>query len=144
MGPLRRPRLAPPHRSHLRHDPPLPDEISAAREAVAAALDGIRPPSPDLALAVGGSARALAKIAGRRFDADELERAVKLLSRRPAAKAARSFGIGPDRAETLLAGALLLAGASRLLGTELVLGRGGVREGAALALAGAEVATQAA
>ena len=131
-------------RSHLQHDPPLPDEISAAREAVAAALDGIRPPSPDLALAVGGSARALAKIAGRRFDADELERAAKLLSRRPAAKAARSFGVGPDRAETLLAGALLLAGASRLLGTKLVLGRGGVREGAALALAGAEVATQAA
>ena len=95
------------------------------------------PPSPDLALAVGGSARALSKIAGRRFDADELDRAAKLLSRRPAAKVARSFGIGAERAETLLAGALLLSGASRVLGTELVLGRGGVREGAALALAGA-------
>jgi exopolyphosphatase/guanosine-5'-triphosphate,3'-diphosphate pyrophosphatase len=131
-------------RAHLHHDPPLPDELSAAREAVAAALDGIRPPSPDLALAVGGSARALAKFAGRRFDADELERAAKLLSRRPAAKVARSFGIGAERAETLLAGALLLAGASRLLGTELALGRGGVREGAALALAGTGVATRAA
>ena len=93
---------------------------------------------------VGGSARALAKIAGRRFDADEPDRTAKLLSRRPAAKAARSFGIGPERAETLLAGALLLAGASRALGAELVLGQGGVREGAALALAGAEVAARAA
>jgi exopolyphosphatase/pppGpp-phosphohydrolase len=104
----------------------------------------MQPPSPDLALAVGGSARAIAKISGRRFDANELDRAAKLLSRRPAAKVARSFGIGPERAETLAAGALLLAGASRVLGTELVLGRGGVREGAALALAGALEITRAA
>jgi len=131
-------------RACLQHDPPSRAEVSAARETVAAALDGMLPPSPDLALAVGGSARALAKIAGRRFDADELERTAKLLSRRPAAKVARSFGIGPERAETLLAGALLLAGASRALGTELVLGQGGVREGAALELARADVVTQAA
>jgi len=122
-------------RAHLQHDPATATEVSSAREAVAAALDGMQPPSPDLALAVGGSARALAKIVGRRFDAGELDRAAKLLGRRPATKAARSFGIDADRAETLLAGALLLAGASRALGTELVLGRGGVREGAALALA---------
>jgi len=131
-------------RACLEHDPPTRAEIAAARDAVAGALDDLKPPSPDLALAVGGSARALAKIAGRRFDADELDRTAKLLSRRPAAKAARSFGIGPERAETLLAGALLLAGASRALGAELVLGQGGVREGAALALAGAEVAARAA
>ena len=122
-------------RAHLHHDPPTAAEVAGARHAVAAAFDGMTPPAPDLALAVGGSARALAKIAGRRLDPDELERAVKLLSRRPAAKVARSFGIGPERAETLLAGALLLSGASRVLGAELVLGRGGVREGAALSLA---------
>jgi len=123
-------------RAHLRHDPPTAAEVRNAREAVAGALEGMRPPAPDIALAVGGSARALAKIAGRRFDAEELDRATKLLSRRrPAAKVARSFGIDGERAETLLAGALLLAGASRLLEKELVLGRGGVREGAALALA---------
>ena len=81
------------------------------------ALAGMSPPGPSLALAVGGSARALTKIVGRRFDADDLERAVKILSRRPAAKAARPFGIAPERAETLLAGALLLAGTSRVLGT---------------------------
>ena len=61
---------------------------------------------------------------------------MKLLARRPAAKAARTFGISAERAETLLAGALLLAGASRVLGTTLELGRGGLREGAALELAG--------
>jgi len=131
-------------RAHLPGDPPPPAEVAAATDAVVAALAGLRPPSPDLALAVGGSARALARIVGRRFDADDLDRAVKLLSRRPAAKAVRSFGIGVERAETLLAGALVLAGASRLLGTAFELGRGGVREGAALELAGAHEIARAA
>jgi exopolyphosphatase/pppGpp-phosphohydrolase len=90
---------------------------------------------PDIALAVGGSARAVARIVGRRFGADDLQEAVAILSRRPAAKVARTFGITPERAETLLAGALLLAGAGRALGTSFELGRGGLREGAALELA---------
>ena len=69
---------------------------------------------------------------------------MKILSRRPAAKAARPFGIAPERAETLLAGALLLAGTCRVLGTAFELGRGGLREGAALELAGARDAIAAA
>jgi prepilin-type N-terminal cleavage/methylation domain-containing protein len=77
-------------------------------------------------------------------NADDLDRAVKILSRRPAAKAARPFGIAPERAETLLAGALLLAGASRVLGTPFKLGSGGLREGASLELAGARDAIRAA
>jgi len=131
-------------RAHLAHDPPTALEVAAADAAVAHALEGLRPPTPDLALAVGGSARALAKIVGRRFDADDLDRAVRLLSRRTAAKIVRGFGIGPERAETLLAGALLLAGASRALGAAFELGRGGVREGAALELAGTHEVARAA
>ena len=125
-------------RAHLPDDPPTAGQITAARTSVADALAAQDPPRPDVALAVGGSARAIARIVGRRFDAEDLERVVKLLRRRPAAKAVRSFGIGPERAQTLLAGALLLAGASRVLGVPLELGRGGVREGAALELAGVE------
>ena len=122
-------------RAHLAHDPPTRAELAAARDAVAEALGDLRPPAPDLALAVGGSARALAKIAGRSFDADDLDQVVKLLSRRrSAARATRACGISAERAETLLAGALLLQGASLVLGTGFVLGRGGVREGAALEL----------
>ena len=131
-------------RAHLADDPPSAAQIRAASDAVGRALAGMSPPQPALALAVGGSARALTKIVGRRFDADDLERAVKILSRRPAAKAARPFGIAPERAETLLAGALLLAGASRVLGTAFKLGNGGLREGAALELAGARDAVRAA
>jgi exopolyphosphatase / guanosine-5'-triphosphate,3'-diphosphate pyrophosphatase len=125
-------------RASLPDDPPSADQVAAAREAVARTLAAHEPPRPDLALAVGGSARAIARVVGRTFDADDLERVVKLLRRRPAAKALRSFGIGPERAQTLLAGALLLGGASRVLGVPLELGRGGVREGAALELAGVE------
>lgn len=131
-------------RAELTGDPPSARQIRAASEAVANALAGMSPPRPALALAVGGSARALTKIVGRRFDADDLDQAVKVLSRRPAAKAARPFGIPPERAETLLAGALLLAGTSRVLGTPFELGRGGLREGAVLELVRARDAIRAA
>jgi len=131
-------------RAHFTGDPPSAAQIRVAADAVARALSGMSPLRPAVALAVGGSARALAKIVGRRFDADDLERAVKILSRRPAAKAARPFGIAPERAETLLAGALLLAGASCVLGTGFELGSGGLREGAALELARARDAIRAA
>jgi len=130
--------------AHLRDNPPTAAQIAAAAAAVAGHLADMRPPLPDLALAVGGSARALTKIVGRRFAADDLDEAVKILSRRPAAKAARTFGIASDRAETLLAGALLLAGASRVLGTSFELGRGGLREGAAVELASSREAVRAA
>jgi exopolyphosphatase / guanosine-5'-triphosphate,3'-diphosphate pyrophosphatase len=116
-------------------DPPSARRIAAAREAIRVELGSMHPPSPDIALAVGGSARAAAKILGSRFDADGLDEAVAILARRPAAKAARAYGIGSHRAETLLAGALLLAETSRVLDKELELGRGGLREGAALELA---------
>jgi exopolyphosphatase/guanosine-5'-triphosphate,3'-diphosphate pyrophosphatase len=123
-------------RAHLRDNPPTARQIAAARKAVRAALEDMSPPAPNVAIAVGGSARALAKIVGRRFDADDLDETVNILSRRPAAKAARSFGIDAQRAETLLAGALLFGGVSRVLRMSLELGRGGLREGAALELAG--------
>ena len=127
-------------RAHLHDDPPAAPQIATASDAVAAAFTDMSPPAPDVAFAVGGSARALAKIVGRRFDADDLDEAVQILSRRPAVKAARPFGISAQRAETLLAGALLLAGASRVLQTSFALGRGGLREGAALELAAQEQA----
>ncbi len=131
-------------RAYLDDDPPTAAQVAAATDAVAAALAGMRPPAPDIALAVGGSARAVARIVGRRFGADDLQEAVAILSRRPAAKVARTFGITPERAETLLAGALLLAGAGRALGTSFELGRGGLREGAALELASEREAVRAA
>lgn len=129
VGSLRLTRLA------LRGDPPSKRELAAAREIVCDALGGLRPPEPALALAAGGSARALAKLVGRSLEPETVERAISLLARRPAHKVARASGIGLPRAGTLLAGALILGEVSRSLERPLLLARGGLREGAALALA---------
>jgi exopolyphosphatase / guanosine-5'-triphosphate,3'-diphosphate pyrophosphatase len=122
-------------RSSLAGDPPTAVEIAAAREEARAALAGFVPPGADVAFAVGGSARAAAKLVGRRLGAEDLDVVVELAARRSSAKLARLFGLDPARAETLLAGALVLGEASRRLGLPFTLGRGGLREGAALALA---------
>jgi exopolyphosphatase / guanosine-5'-triphosphate,3'-diphosphate pyrophosphatase len=129
LGSLRLTRLA------LPGNPPSKRELAAARALVRDALAALRPPAPAVALAAGGSARALAKLVGARLDPETVEPAIELLARRPARKVARASGIGLPRAETLLAGALILGEVSNILGRPLVLARGGLREGAALALA---------
>ena len=122
-------------RLHLHRDPPRRRELAAAREAVRNALAAISPQRPDLALATGGSARAVAKLVGDVYGTEDIEAAVETLAARPSARVARDAGIHPARAASLLGGALLLAESARVLGRPLRLARGGVREGAALALA---------
>jgi exopolyphosphatase/guanosine-5'-triphosphate,3'-diphosphate pyrophosphatase len=119
----------------LEGDPPRTRSVERARAEVRAALEPLSPPRADLALAVGGSARALAKIVGRELDAESLGEAVELARRRRAAKLARVYGFDAARAETVLAGALILSELSRRLDAPLRLGRGGLREGIALTLA---------
>jgi exopolyphosphatase/guanosine-5'-triphosphate,3'-diphosphate pyrophosphatase len=124
----------------LDSDRPSREALEAARDVVRRALDGVQPPSPDLALAAGGSARAAAKAIGETFDADELDELARLAARKSARDLARAFGLRPNRARTLAAGAIVLAETARLLGRPFELARGGLREGAALALAAAHVA----
>ena len=95
----------------------------------------LEPPQPEIALATGGSARAVARVIGHEYGPVELERLVELLASRPAAESAAALGIRPTRARTLLAGALILEEVSRLLGQPFTPSRGGIREGAALRLA---------
>jgi exopolyphosphatase/pppGpp-phosphohydrolase len=122
----------------LRRDPPRAREVGHAREAVRAALVDVRPPVPDLVFATGGSSRALGKVLGRRYDAEALDALIPKLARRGAAKRAERFGVHPLRAETIVAGAVVLAEVARLLGRPFDLARGGLREGAALRLAAVE------
>ena len=131
-------------RACLPDDPPSAANIHAARELVADGFADVSPPAAGLALAVGGSARAVAKVVGRSFDSAELEEVVAICARRTAKRVSRSFGIEAARAQTLLGGAILLGEASRRLGRPFRLARGGLREGAALALAGAAPAAAAA
>lgn len=122
----------------LRADPPSAKDLARARDAVRRAFAAAEPPRPDVALAAGGSARAAARVVGRAFDEADLREVVRIFASRRAADVAARFRIAPERASTVLAGALVLAEASRLLGCRLELARGGLREGAALALAAAD------
>jgi len=111
-----------------------------ARVAIAKLLSTATPPLPDVTLAVGGTARAVAKILGPTFGTKSLVELSRRLGASSPRSIARSFGLTEERAETLLGGTLVLAEVSNLVGTDLELGRGGLREGAALALARAEAA----
>lgn len=127
----------------LQSDPPVPGELSAATRAVHDAFVGVVAPIPRLGLATGGTARALRKLVGRRLDEQELLAALMLLSAAPSAVVATDYAIPPERARTLAAGAIILLEARRRLGVPLEVARGGVREGAALAML-AELAAEAA
>lgn len=122
----------------LQGDPPPPGRIGAAREAIREAFASIRPPRPELALATGGSARAIARVVGGPYGEPELEQLVQSVASRPADRSAKELGLAPHRARTLLAGALVLQEVARLLGTTFTPARGGIREGAALRLAALE------
>jgi exopolyphosphatase/guanosine-5'-triphosphate,3'-diphosphate pyrophosphatase len=119
---------------------PTPVQVEHARLLVRRSLRDVAAPRPDAVYAVGGTARAIGRALGSPFGAAELDDLIRAFTGRPAAKAARAFGVDADRAVTLLGGALLLRAASELLGRELDVGRGGLREGAALALAHRPVA----
>lgn len=121
-------------------DPPSAAEIEAAREAVLHGFAAVEPPRPEVALATGGSARAVARVVGREYGPDELERVVEVLAGRPASASAAKLGIRPDRARTLLAGALILAEVSRLLDVPFTPSQGGIREGVAFRLAARRLA----
>ncbi len=124
----------------LHTDPPTRAEIELARDVVRDAFAAIQPPQPEVALATGGSARAVAKIVGREYGVEEIERVVPVLAAQPARDGAAQLGLRPERVRTLLAGALLLAEVSRLLRVRFSPTRGGIREGAALRLARRRVA----
>jgi exopolyphosphatase/guanosine-5'-triphosphate,3'-diphosphate pyrophosphatase len=119
-----------------RTDPPGLGELSAATRAVSEAFSGIVAPVPHVALATGGTARALRRIVGRQLDEAALLGALKLLSRVPSDQVADDHGIPPQRARTLAAGTIILLEARRRLAVPLEVARGGVREGAVLGLLG--------
>jgi exopolyphosphatase / guanosine-5'-triphosphate,3'-diphosphate pyrophosphatase len=119
----------------LASDPPLAAELEAARAEVERSFDGLTPPLPLTVLATGGSARALRRISGRRrLSERHIESVLHELGQRRAAEVAQRYGVALERARTLPAGATILLEAQRRLGLPLEVARGGVREGAALAL----------
>jgi exopolyphosphatase/guanosine-5'-triphosphate,3'-diphosphate pyrophosphatase len=118
----------------LPSDPPGEKAVDAARAEVARYLEGILPPVPQLALAVGGSARALRSLVGPDLGRDELDAAITVLTHTETGDLIGDHDLNPARVHTLTAGALILAGIQERLGIPLRVVRGGIREGAALEL----------
>jgi exopolyphosphatase/guanosine-5'-triphosphate,3'-diphosphate pyrophosphatase len=115
-------------------DPPGDAAVNAARVEMTRYLDGLAFPAPKTALAVGGSARSLKKLSGGTLGSRELEEAIERLARTPADELASAYDLDPGRLSTLAAGAVILAAIQERLGVPLRIGRGGLREGAALEL----------
>lgn len=118
----------------LPEDPPGKRALALAREEVQRQLSGFVPPLPQAALAAGGTARALRKMAGRTLGPAELAEALRELCRRPSAKTGKAFGLHEHRVRTLPAGTIVLAAVQERLGVPLEVSRAGLREGALLAL----------
>ncbi len=115
-------------------DPCGKKAVEKIRAEIAAELESATPPLPQTALATGGTARAIGKAAGPSLGAAELESVVRALIETPTRSFAKRHRIDPARVLSLAAGAVLLAEVQALLGTPLVVARGGLREGAALDL----------
>ena len=121
-------------RRAFRSDPPDVEDVARAGHALASAFGDVVPPLPLTAIAVGGTARALRKVVGDDLTEETLLNAVRRLAKRPSKKIAKEYGVDEARARTMTAGAMIFLELGRRLGTGFRVGRGGLREGAALAL----------
>lgn len=122
--------------AHLHGDPPDASEIAALRAAIDETLAGVAIPPVEHALAVGGSATSLRRLAGARLEPATLERALATLVVAPAVEVAEQLRIAPERARLLPAGIVVLAAMAERIGP-LDVARGGLREGVLRELAAA-------
>lgn len=115
--------------SELATDPPSAEQLTRARSRIAAELERVEVPTPALAVAVGGSATSLSRLAGGLLDEAALARSLSLLAGQRSIEIALRFAIDPQRARLLPAGLLILEGVARAFGSPLLVGQGGIREG---------------
>jgi exopolyphosphatase / guanosine-5'-triphosphate,3'-diphosphate pyrophosphatase len=122
-------------------DTPTRRELATARTEAAAAIGELTPPLPAVALATGGTARALRRYGLTRLDENTLNAAIEELSALSVVARAKRAKADLERARTLPAGAIILAELQRLLQVPLGVADGGVREGVCIRLLEAEAAT---
>jgi len=116
-------------------DPPTDEELVAMREHVARLLPDWDVGGAEV-VAVGGSARAILKITQDRLTAGRLWRLSEEVREGPSGVLAREQGLAPERARVLPAAITTLAAVLEYFGKEeLIVARGGIREGTLLALA---------
>ena len=124
---------------YRRSDPPSAAELHAMREHAHGVFEGLAMPPVDDAVAVGGSAASLRRLVGAVLDADSLRRALRVLAEDPAEVVARRLSIDRERVLLMPAGLIVLDAAATAFGRPLRIGRGGLREGVILELAGARI-----
>jgi exopolyphosphatase/guanosine-5'-triphosphate,3'-diphosphate pyrophosphatase len=135
-------------------DPPTDGELKEARKEVESVLvsAGVPPLAEGDLIGIGGTVRNLAKIDRRRTQyplpilhgyelrEDHVARIVDDLARRPMRSRAKIRGLNPDRADSIVAGGLIVQATMRFLGARrLVVSSRGLREGLALGGPDAEV-----
>ncbi|HEY4413696.1 MAG TPA: hypothetical protein VGN06_11910 [Gaiellaceae bacterium] len=109
------------------------DGTEAARAEAASAFAAVVPPSVQVALAVGGSARAARRLVGPWLGEDELAEALRIVAAKPDQVISRKYGVHRTRVKILPAGLVILAEVQGRLGVPLHVCDGGIREGAVLA-----------
>jgi exopolyphosphatase/guanosine-5'-triphosphate,3'-diphosphate pyrophosphatase len=124
---------------YRRSDPPSAAELNAMREHAHGVFEGLALPPVDAAVAVGGSAASLRRLVGSVLDADSLQHALQVLAAEPADAVAERFSINRERVLLMPAGLTVLDAAAAALGHPLRIGRGGLREGVILELAGGSI-----
>lgn len=117
----------------LPDDPPSEEQLTRAREHADTVFDAFRPPTDlGVALVVGGGATTARRLMGGVIDEAGLRRATELCANSDASSVAERFGVDPERAALLPASLVVLASLTALLGVDLEVGRGGLREGVLL------------
>jgi exopolyphosphatase/guanosine-5'-triphosphate,3'-diphosphate pyrophosphatase len=119
----------------LAGDPPSAVELDRARAEAEAAWEALGElPDAQLALAVGGSAASLPRLAGEELDPATVAAAIARLVEGPAVQVAERQLLDARRTRLLPAGLLILEAGARRLRLALRVGRGGLREGVVLEL----------
>ena len=120
----------------LRSDPPRHEELEQLADEVKTKVPGV---SPEHGLAVAGTATSLAAIDGAedahgyRMSLATCERIVAMLAGLPLEERRRVRGLHPDRAPTIVAGAVILTESIRALGlAEIEVSEADLLHGAAL------------
>ena len=116
-------------------DPPTDEELAVLSEHAPQLLPDWDVGGAEV-VAVGGSARAMIKITRDRLTVKRLWRLSEEIRERPSGVLAREQGLAPERARVLPAAITTLAAVLEHFGKdELIVARGGIREGTLLALA---------
>jgi exopolyphosphatase/guanosine-5'-triphosphate,3'-diphosphate pyrophosphatase len=139
----------------LENDPPTERDLQKLRKHVAASLDDagvVELAKREDLVGIGGTVRNLAKIDLRRTDHPlpllhayelterHLDAIIGDLTERPMKRRAQVSGLNPDRADTIVGGALVVRGVMQHVGARrLVVSSRGLREGLALDAAGDEI-----